>query len=322
MNKFLIIFCLLLHTLIHAQQHQQLFAVTDSVPVALNGLQAGYTIKEVDLESKKDGQSRYKIYFWLTNTSPEAKIMYKNPGFHGHFGPISNIIALFNCRNATGARFTNKMASMELQPCQIEAEVTDKDCSNGKEVKSTRTVNLGYWLRPNETVSKTYLVYVPSGQKPDVAVTFYSEPANATATFVTSTYTNSSSQQQTAEAFVRLKNVGNGMYLHNQNGPLACTTIDLGWWSAQWEIVPVPNSNYYNIRNRWKNSFISTDSNTLLSNDGRATGSQWVMESVAGTNTYTFKNLATGYKLVFQNNALGTANVFGAPAYAQWVIEQ
>lgn len=320
MNKFLIIFCLLLHTLVHAQP-QQVFAVTDSTPVALNGLRAGYTIREVATESKKDGQSRYKIQFWLTNASAETKIMYKNPGFHGHFGPLSNIIAVFKCANATGARLTNKMASMELQPCKIEATVTDKDCNNGKDVQNTRAVDLGFWIRPGETVSKTYPMYVPSGQNPDVSVTFYSEPANATATFVTSTY-NNPQQQQPAETFVRLKNFGNGMYLHNQNGPLACTTIDLGWWSAQWEVLPVPNGNCYNIRNRWKGSFISTDNTTLLSDNGQATGSQWMVEAVAGTNAYTFKNLATGYKLVFQNNSLGTANVLGAPAYAQWVTEQ
>ncbi|MBS1736263.1 MAG: hypothetical protein JSS98_06585, partial [Bacteroidetes bacterium] len=159
--------------------YPQTFDITDSGFALLNGLKAGYEIKETDSVSKKDNQARYKIYFYITNLSTEAKIMYQNTGFAGHAGDINNNLALFKCTNATGARLTNKMASMALQPCNLLAKVEDKDC-NGKTVINKRLVEIGYWIRPNETVSKSYPMYVPKNEKPKITVTFYVEVANQT----------------------------------------------------------------------------------------------------------------------------------------------
>jgi hypothetical protein len=295
------------------------FDITDSLPATWNGLQAGYEIKDESEKSvgKKGDFSRYKIRFYITNTSSEAKIMYRNLSFGGHIGPITNNIALFKCLNATGARFTNKMAMMELQPCKLEADVEDKDCNSGKVTVNKRLVDIGFWIRPGETVSKTYPMITPLGEKPKVTVTYYAEVANQTGTFMTS-----SAPVAPVQAFARIKNLSNNTYLNIQPGTLVSSNIDNEWWSADWEILPVPNSNYYNIRNRWKSNFISTENSSLMSDNGAFNSSQWIMEPVAGTNSYTFKNLATGYKLVVQNNTIGMANVFGSPANAQWIVEQ
>jgi hypothetical protein len=295
------------------------FDVTDSIPVTWNGLQAGYEIKDESEKTvgKKGDFSRYKIKFYLTNTGSEAKIMYRNMSFGGHSGPITNNIALFKCLNATGARLTNKMAMMALQPCKLEADVEDKDCSTGKITINKMLVDIGFWIRPGETVSKTYPMIVPLGEKPKITITYYAEVANQTGTFITV-----NTQPQQIQSFARIKNVATNTYLHNQYGTLACSNIDNDWWSADWEILPVPNSNYYNIRNRWKGTFISTENSSLLSDNATTNSSQWFMEPVAATNNYTFKNLANGYKLISQNNTLITANIFGSPANAQWLVEQ
>ncbi len=314
--------CVLFSLKTFAQQ-TQVIPVSESLPITVNGLQAGYTIKETEPDSKKDNQVKYKIYFYLTNTTSEAKIMYKKQGFMGHLGPLSNVIALFKCDNATGARMTNKTASMELQVCKIEALVDDIDCGTGKPVQNKKLVDIGFWIKPGETVSKTFPLYVPVNEKPNITITFYPEPANQTGGFINNDPQQEQQQPQenTSQSFVRIKNIAANTYLHNQNGPVACTDIDMQWWSAQWEIVAIPGTSYFNIRNRWKNNYITTENSEMISDDGRSQNAWWKLED-AGNNIYTIKNGANSMKLVFQNGKLSTSNAFGTPTYSQWTIEQ
>ena len=56
---------------------QPFFPVTDSAPALVNGLQAGYIItgeseKEV---GKKGNFSRYKVRFYITNTTSETRVL-------------------------------------------------------------------------------------------------------------------------------------------------------------------------------------------------------------------------------------------------------
>jgi hypothetical protein len=297
------------------------FEITDSVPVTYNGLKAGYEIKDETEKSvgKKGDFSRYKIKFYLTNTSTEAKIMYRNLDFRGHSGPIANNIALFKCLNATGARLTNKMAMMELQPCKMEANVEDKECGTDKVVINKRIVDIGYWIKPGETVSKTYPMIVPLNEKPKVTVTYYAEVANQTGTFM---YANNE-QQQSDRAFVRIKNFANGNYLHNQNGPLACSSIDNEWWSAQWEIIPVAGTANFQIRNRWKNNFISSNNNQLLSDDRQSATSMWTVQETTTPNVFYIKNVNDNARLYVDNSMLKVSNSFiSNDALSKWIIEK
>lgn len=287
------------------------FDVADSSPVSYNGLTAGYTLQEESEKAvgKKGDFSRYKIFFYLRNDGSEAKIMYRNLNFGGHSGPITNNIALFKCLNATGARMTNKMASMELQPCKLEALVEDKKV----------LADIGFWIKPGETVSKTYPMIVPLREKPKLIITFYPEVTNQTGSIVALDDNTQNSQQE----FVRLKNNSTNTYLHNQNGPLACSTIDYNWWSAQWEILPVAGTNNFQIKNRWKNNYLSTDNGNLLSDYGNTANAMWLIEETGVSNTYYIRNVASNSKLVFQNGQLKTSNSYNSnDASSQWVIEK
>lgn len=60
--------------------------------------------------------------------------------------------------------------------------------------------------------------------------------------------------------YYRLKNRHTGLYLHNENGRLENGAISYGWWSAMWELVPIPGQSHYQIRNRWKpNQYLHTE---------------------------------------------------------------
>lgn len=285
------------------------FTVTDSTPVFYNGLKAGYTIKDESEKSvgKKGDFIRYKIYFWLSNTGSEAKIMYRNLDFGGHSGPITNSIALFKCLNATGARLTNKNASMELQPCKIQAMV-----DNNKVL-----ADIGYWIKPGETVSKTYPMIVPLGERPNVTITFYPEVGNQTGTLM-----NVNNQQENSNAgFVHIKNFATNTYLNNQTGSLACTTIENGWWSADWEIIPVQGTENFLIRNRWKNNYLSTDNGWMTDNSNSSTA-MWTIKETTTSNIFYIKNVSNNARLYVENGQLRTSNNFiSNDNTSKWVLE-
>lgn len=297
----------------------QTFEITDSMPVMLNGLKAGYEIRSVDMDSKKDNQSRYKIYFYLTNTTNEARIMYQNPAFLGHSGPINNNLAQFNCLNATGARLTNKMATMQLQPCKVMAKVEDKSCDGNSTTINTRLVELGYWIRPGETVSKTYPMYVPQNEKPKITVTFNPEVANQSGVLLEA----GSSQQQSQEpGFAKIKNFAFNTYLNNQPGNLQCTNIDREWWSSDWQIIPVPGTENFQIRNRWKSNFISTD-NGMLTSNGNTAAAMWTIQESNSPNLFYIKNVGNNARLFVENGMLKTSNSFiSNDNTSKWVIEK
>lgn len=296
----------------------QTMAVTDSAPVMLNGIKAGYEIKSVDLDSKKDNQSKYKITFYITNTTTEAKIMYQNMGFLGHAGPISNNFALFKCSNATGARFTNKMCTMELQPCRMNAKVEDKDC-NGKTTINTRQVEIGFWIKPGETVSKTYPMYVPQNEKPKITVTFNPEIANQTGVMINGGNTNAVITNN--NAFVHIKNFAFNTFLNNQSGSLQCTTIDNGWWSAEWQLVPVQGTENFYIINHWKNTYLSGNGSWLTDNMN-APESMWTVQESSTPNVYYIKNVSNSARLFVDGGQLKLSNSFiGNDNASKWLIQ-
>lgn len=299
--------------------YPQTMELTDSAPAMLNGIKAGYEIRSVDTDSKKDNQDRYKIYFYLTNTSTEAKIMYQNNGFMGHAGPINNNFALFKCSNATGARFTNKMCTMELQPCRMTAKVEDKDCE-GKITVNTRQVEIGYWIKPGETVSKTYPIYVLKNEKPKVSVTFYPEVANQTGTVMNGNNNNAATYNI---SFARIKNFAAATYLNNQQGPLQCTNTDNGWWSADWEIRPVEGTENFYLINRWKGTYISSTASGMLSGSNNDPNAMWLIQESNTPNVYYIKNAAGNGRLYVENGALKISSSFiSNDASSKWIIEK
>lgn len=308
---------LLLLTLLYLQSRaQQALPVTDSLPAMQDGLQAGYTItgaseKEV---GNKGNFSRYKIRFYVTNTTGEAKIFYTKPAFFN--GSPSSTLVRFTCANATGARFTSKEATLQMQPANILADVEDKD-ANGKTVINRRTVNIGYWIQPGETIATNTIMITPLGEKPTVTAIYY--PNTGTQAGVLLPQQNVPSLQQN---FVHIKNFATGNYLQLEQGPLQCTTIDQGWWSAQWEILPVNGSNYFVIKNRFRNNYLAIDNtnNAYMAPRGDAVNAMWVVEESGATGTYIIRSAANDAKLVTQNNLVRAQAQYGKPAAAQWII--
>lgn len=297
---------------------QQALPVTDSLPALLDGIKAGYTITETSEKEvgNKGNFSRYKLRFYVTNITNETKIFYQKPTFFG--GTISNVLVRFMCANATGARLTNKDATMQMQPAYITADVESEDCKTGKKAIHRQSVNIGYWLRPGETVTVNTIMITPLGEKPAVTAVYYPQTGAQIGTLITGVPT-----QQASDNFVRIKSFATNNYLQLENGPLACTSIDFGWWSAQWQVLPVPGTAYYVIKNRFRNNYITIDNNNnvFMTNDAKAASAMWVVEEVGQTGTYSIRNAANNGQLVLQNNMLRVSTAYTTAPSGQWIIE-
>ena len=252
MKAIIFLFSLVFSASILSAQ-QTAVAVTDSLPAMQDGLKAGYTIAETSEKEvgSKGIFSRYKIKFFVTNTASEAKMLVQKPGLVlFNSSSISPNVVEFKCSNATGARFTNKTATLQMPSCKIEATVEDKECGSEKVVRNRRLVDIGYWIKPGETISVSSIMITPLGEKPNMTVAFFPYSTGG----VVGTFINGGGNQtiNNNEEFVKIKNFAANQYLNNQNGPLKCSEIDMGWWSAQWVIVPVSGTSNFQIRNRWK----------------------------------------------------------------------
>jgi len=305
---------------------QQVFPVSDSMPAVNEGLKAGYEItgaseKEV---GDKGNFSRYKIRFYVINTSNQAKLILLKPSNSLFSSTVSPELVRFKCNNATGARMTNKEAALSAKTCIVDAMVDAPDGSSGKTVQQKKPANIGYWIKPGETISSNTIMIVPLNEKPSMTVSFFPVSTSMGATVITNENNFGSSQfaSQPANHFVRIKSFGANNYLNNQNGPIACSAIDFSWWSAQWELLPVSGSDYFHIRSRWKNNFLSTENADMISDNGQSANAMWLIEEIGSTHTYTIKNAANSLSLVFQNGVLRTVSQQGISSYGQWIIEQ
>lgn len=302
---------------------QTIFHVSDSMPALSEGLSFGYAItgqSEKEVGSKGDF-SRYKIRFFISNPSTQAKILLHRPGSGLLVSTTSPDLVQFKCLNATGARFTVKEATLQARPCIMEAIVEDKDCATGKTVQNKRPVNIGYWIRPGETITGNSIVIVPLNEKPDMTATLF--PINNAP--VVSTFGSGGNDYAYAgqqQPYVRIRNLAGNIYLNSQNGPATCTSINADWWGAQWELVPVSGTRYYLIRNRLRNNFISIDNASMVSDNGQSAGARWIIEETATANTVTIQNAASHAKLVWQNDGLTTTNAWQVSSNAQWILER
>lgn len=317
MKKLIIILSLLYSLPVFSQDAMP---VTDSTPVIYNGFKAGYSItgaseKEV---GNKGNFSRYKIKFYVTNAGSESKIFIKKQGGFFASGSASDRLVEFKCANATGARLTNKNATLQMQPCVLEADVEDKECGTDKTVRNRRLVNIGFWIKPGETITTNAIMIVPLNERPSMTVTFFPQN-NGT---VVSTDYNGYNNNNTSPGFVRLKNYSSNTYIHNQNGPVSCSSIDFNWWSAQWELFPSGSSGNYLIRNRWKNNYLTTDNSSMLTDDSRSPKALWIIRETSADGVYYIQNAADNSKLIVEDGILKIADPFRTNSTAQWLIER
>ncbi len=160
------IVCFFVLSFLHAQES---FPVSDSIPAVQDGLKMGYTILNFETKSvgDKGDFARYQVSFYVTNVTNQPRIIfYKQDQFFNN--DIDSNFVRFDCLNATGARLTSKGALIAANPCYSIAMVYDNCATKDKLVK--RKVQLGYFIKPGETISSKKILIVPLNEQPNVKV--------------------------------------------------------------------------------------------------------------------------------------------------------
>lgn len=81
-------------------------------------------------------------------------------------------------------------------------------------------------------------------------------------------------------------------YIHVEQPKPTAGTIAAGWLSAQWVMVPVTGTGYYQIRNVWRNQYLHIQNGMLDCGDIQPGwwSAQWALEPVAGTTHVRIRN--------------------------------
>jgi hypothetical protein len=162
MKKLLLLAALLTAgTGVRAQQSVDL---ADGEPELINGIEYGFTIRnERTKEVRDEAYSRYEVTVYVTNRSGCTRLMFPRQTTFGLEN--QNLLAEFDCLNATGKRMTSKSSTLRAKPFTVPYSTQVKN-AEGKMVTNTIQVPAGHALRNGETVSENFIVIVPMGEKP------------------------------------------------------------------------------------------------------------------------------------------------------------
>ncbi|WP_020598216.1 hypothetical protein [Spirosoma panaciterrae] len=165
-------FCLLLALctgFIFSTQAQSSYEITTDQPAQFNGIEYGYAIRN---ESKKEVGSkgsfnRYELTVYVTNKSGCTRLFFPRQTTFGL--QDQDLLANFDCVNATGARLTSKTTTVRARPFSVPYSTSTKN-AEGKVVTTTIQVQAGHMLENGETVSNNIIVLVPDGEQPQMRV--------------------------------------------------------------------------------------------------------------------------------------------------------
>lgn len=149
------------------QNFAQIIDLEEKKPSMSDGIEFGYIIKNEQVKAVKDEEySRYEITLYATNKSGCTKLYADRESM---FGESPNMIANFECNNATGKRLTAKGGKIMAKYFYIPVKSTEKD-SEGKTYTKTTNTRAGYIFRNGETIQDKIIVIVPKGDRPVMRV--------------------------------------------------------------------------------------------------------------------------------------------------------
>lgn len=148
---------------------QNSFDLEESKPYQLNGLEYGYEIRnETKKGIKKEEFARFEIRAYITNKSGCTKLMFPRQTILLGID-YQDVMAEFDCLNATGKRLTSKSAKVKAREFNTPYTYTTKG-TDGKDFKHNVTVKVGNMLKNGETIYNNFTVILPDGERPNMRV--------------------------------------------------------------------------------------------------------------------------------------------------------
>ena len=144
---------------------QQIVDLEENAPYSYNGFEYGFYISnERSKEVKADDFERYEVNVSIRNKCGSNKLI---PFKNSSSKPEEEIVVgEFNCKNATGKRFTAKTGKVNAKAWYSQVKLYDETQSS-----KYRFVNamVGYAIRNGETLTNKIIVIVPKGEKPKMS---------------------------------------------------------------------------------------------------------------------------------------------------------
>ncbi len=166
MKTFLKLFSFLLIT--QFLKAQSSYNLEEGKPFVLNGLEYGYEIRNERKKGiKKEEFDRFEINAFVINKSGCIKLMFPKQKLLGL--DYLDVMAEFDCINATGKRLTSKSAKVKAREFNTPYTYTTKG-ADGKDFRNNVTVRVGNMLKNGETIYNNFTVILPEGERPNMKV--------------------------------------------------------------------------------------------------------------------------------------------------------
>lgn len=150
---------------------QSAYEIPGNKPVVVDGIEYGYSVRN---ECTKDfihlgTFKRYELMVYVTNKSGNSKVF--NPRQTSFGTRDQDLLAHFDCLNATGAKLTSKTIAIRARPTSTPYEASAKP-NPGEAVaaKITDPLQAGHMLENGETITNNIIVIVPDGENPQMRV--------------------------------------------------------------------------------------------------------------------------------------------------------
>ena len=150
---------------------QSIYEIPSNKPVEIDGIEYGYSVRNectkafINLGTFK----RYELMVYVTNRSGNSKVF--NPRQTSFGTRDRDLLAHFDCLNATGAKLTSKSIAVRARPASAPYEASVKPAS-GEAIaaKTTDLLQAGHLLAEGETITNNIIVIVPDGESPQMRV--------------------------------------------------------------------------------------------------------------------------------------------------------
>ncbi len=170
-NRSICLLVLLSVGLVFPSIAQSIYEIPSNKPIEIDGIEYGYSVRN---ECTKDFINlgtfkRYELMVYVTNKSGNSKVF--NPRQTSFGTRDQDLLAHFDCLNATGVKLTSKTIAIRARPASAPYEASAKPVPG--EAIAAKSIDLslnGHMLEKGETITNNIIVIVPDGESPQMRV--------------------------------------------------------------------------------------------------------------------------------------------------------
>ena len=170
-NRFVCLLLVLSVVLTLPSIAQSIYEIPTSQPIQVDGIEYGYKIRN---ECKKDfinlgTFNRCELTVYVTNKSGSKKLF--SPRQTSFGVRDQDLLAHFDCLNATGAKLTSKTIAVRARSAATPYVASAKSIPAEEiAVTGSNQDQAGHLLENGETITNNIIVIIPDGEQPQMRV--------------------------------------------------------------------------------------------------------------------------------------------------------